>query len=82
MLPGFQGRMTILLNQISLTIQSALTVHGFWQEKGASREFGDIIPLKYIGFWLWAYYNKIPIYPIFYLRKANYNPNIYPIIMW
>ena len=22
--------------------------------------------------WLWAYYNKIPIYRIFYLRKADY----------
>ena len=31
--------------------------------------------------WLWAYYNKIPIYPIFYLLKGNYNPNIYSIVI-
>ena len=22
--------------------------------------------------WLWVYYNKIPIYPIFYLLKGDY----------
>ena len=22
--------------------------------------------------WLWAYYSKIPIYPIFYLAKGDY----------
>ena len=22
--------------------------------------------------WLWVYYNKIPIYPIFYLLKEDY----------
>ena len=25
---------------------------------------------------------KIPIYPIFYLLKGDYNPNIYPIVIW
>ena len=24
--------------------------------------------------WFWGYYNKIPIYPIFYLLKGDYNP--------
>ena len=23
--------------------------------------------------WLWAYYNKIPLYPIFYLLKGDYS---------
>ena len=25
--------------------------------------------------WLWVYYDKIPIYPRFYLLKEDYNPN-------
>ena len=24
--------------------------------------------------WLWVYYNKIPIYPIFYPLKGDYTP--------
>ena len=31
--------------------------------------------------WLWVCFNKIPIYPIFYVLKGDYNPNIYPIII-
>ena len=25
--------------------------------------------------WLWVYYNKIPIYPTFYLLEGDYKPN-------
>ena len=28
--------------------------------------------------WSWVYDNEIPIYPVFYLLKGDYNPNIYP----
>ena len=29
-------------------------------------------PSKYGLIWLWVYYDKIPIYPIFYLLKGDY----------
>ena len=38
--------------------------------------------LKVDGIWLWVYCTKIPIYPIFYLLKGDYIPNIYPVILW
>ena len=31
-----------------------------------------LVPLEQIKIWLWACYNKIPIYPIFYLLKGDY----------
>ena len=37
----------------------------------------DYSPPEVDRTWLWVYYKKIPIYPIFYLLKADYNPNIY-----
>ena len=30
--------------------------------------------------WLWVYYNKIPIYPIFYLLKGDYEPSTVNLI--
>ena len=30
------------------------------------------VPPKVDGIWLWVYYNKIPIYHIFYLLKGDY----------
>ena len=31
-------------------------------------------PAEVSRIWLWVYYYKIPIYPIFYLLKGDYNP--------
>ena len=31
-----------------------------------------IVPRLVDRIWLWVYYNKIPIYPIFYLLKGDY----------
>ena len=31
-----------------------------------------IVYLDYMGIWVCVYYNKIPIYPIFYLLKEDY----------
>ena len=27
--------------------------------------------------WFWVYYDEIPIYPIFYLLKGDYNPRLW-----
>ena len=35
------------------------------------RRFRIIVPLK-DRIWIWIYYNKIPIDPIFYLLKGDY----------
>ena len=32
----------------------------------------DYGPPEVDRIWLWVYYNKVPIYPIFYLLKGNY----------
>ena len=34
--------------------------------------FGVYSPPLVDRIWLWVYYNKIPIYPIFYLLKGDY----------
>ena len=36
-------------------------------------------PPKVDRIWIWVCYNKIPIYPIFYLLRGDYGPNIDPI---
>ena len=33
-------------------------------------------PPKVDRIWLWVYYNKISIYPIFYLLKGDYNISV------
>ena len=33
-----------------------------------------IVLLKQIEYWLWVHDNEIPIYPISYLHKGDYNP--------
>ena len=35
-------------------------------------EFRVYSPPQVDRIWLWVYYNKIPIYPIFYLLKGDY----------
>ena len=39
--------------------------------KGDSRSL-EYSPSLVRRMWLWVYYNKVPIYPIFYLRKGDY----------
>ena len=36
---------------------------------------GAYSPPQVDRIWLRVYYKKIPIYPIFYLLKGDYNPN-------
>ena len=41
-------------------------------ENGATfSSFGTYIPFYVDRIWLWDHYNKIPIYPIFYLLNAD-----------
>ena len=35
-------------------------------------ELGRYSPPEVARIWLWVYYNKVPIYPIFYLLKGGY----------
>ena len=36
------------------------------------KAWGTCGPSSVDRIWLWVYYNKIPIYPIFYLLKGDY----------
>ena len=59
----------------SLHAVGALLSRKAHDQAKAQHGLGFIAPLKYVDIWLWVYYYKIPIYPIFLLLKGDHTLN-------
>ena len=74
---GHCGSFWVLKGRLGLSVDGGFGLQGtrtFKAFLGAirNRNFDRYNPPYVDRIWLWVYYDKIPIYPMFYLPKGDY----------